>query len=128
MHVRSDIILFRCSQASAYETCERTRTPLHTPKTLDMLKKSTPCLIKKASRCAADRTSKTTFLSFTFYVTHKDFTRKSCVFICCLIGSVVRIVLHFLYTKEERLRQIKKKHDCGTIVFLTATRLEPTTT
>ena len=29
-------------------------------------KKSTPCLIKKASRCAADRTSKTTFFIFHF--------------------------------------------------------------
>ena len=29
-------------------------------------KKSTPCLIKKASRCAADRTSKTT----TFFIFH----------------------------------------------------------
>ena len=53
------------------------------------------------------------FLFFTFYITHKDFMRKSCVFICHLIGSVVKIVLylHFLYTKDNRVRQIKKKHD-----------------
>ena len=53
------------------------------------------------------------FLFFTFYITHKDFMRKSCVFICHLIGSVVKIVLylHFLYIKDNRVRQIKKKHD-----------------
>ena len=38
---------------------------------------------------------------------------KSGVFICYLIGLVVKIVLylHFLYTKDDRLRQIKKKHE-----------------
>ena len=54
------------TQASAYETYDRTRTPLYTPKTLERTKKSTPCLIKNASRCAADRTSKTT----TFFIFH----------------------------------------------------------
>ena len=38
--------------------------------------------------------------------------RKSCVFISYLIGSVLKIVLYlnFLHTKEDRLRQIEKKH------------------
>ena len=83
-------------QASAYEACDRTRTPLHTPKTLETCnKKSTPCLSRKASRCAADRTSKTT-MRFIYF-----------------IGSVVKIVLylHFLYTKDGRLHQIKTKHE-----------------
>ena len=52
--------IYNSHQASAYEARDRTRTPLHTPKTLETCKKSTPCLIQKASRCAADRTSKTT--------------------------------------------------------------------
>ena len=44
-----------------------THTPLHTPKTFEPSKKSMPCLINKASRCAAYRTSKTTtFLIFHF--------------------------------------------------------------
>ena len=32
---------------------------------------------------------------------------------CYLIGSVVKIVLHlhFFYSKDDRLRQIKKKHE-----------------
>ena len=61
------------------------------------------------------------FLSFTFYKT-QDLTGKSCVFICsyekimCICyftGSVVKILLHlhFLYTKDNRLQQIKKKHE-----------------
>ena len=46
---------------------ECTRTPLLTPKTLETCKQSTPCLTQKASRCAADRTSKkTTFFIFHF--------------------------------------------------------------
>ena len=54
-------------QALACEACDHTGTPPHTPKTLETCKKSTPCLIKKASRRAADRTSKTTmFLIFHF--------------------------------------------------------------
>ena len=83
-------------QASAYEACDRTRTPLHTPKTLETCKKkSTPCLIRKASRSAADRTSKTTTCFIYF------------------IGSVVKVVLylHFLYTKDGRLHQVKTKHE-----------------
>ena len=59
-----------CKQASAYEACDRRRTPLHIPKTLEMCKKNMSCLIKKASRCAADRTAKTTtFFIFHFYKT-----------------------------------------------------------
>ena len=72
-------------------------------------KKSTPCLIEKASRCATDRTSKTTFFVFCFLYNTK-ILRENHVY-CCLIGSVVKIVLYFLYTKDGRLRQIKKKHE-----------------
>ena len=47
-------------QALVYEACNHMHMPLHMPK------KSMPCLIKKASRCAADHTSKTTML-FIFH-------------------------------------------------------------
>ena len=48
--------------------------------------------------------------------------RKSCVLICYFIDSVVKIVLylHFPHTKDDRHRQIKKKHEGRTIVFLTS--------
>ena len=75
-------------------------------------KKSTPCLIDKGSRCAADRTSKTTFFIFHFlYKEHKDLTGKACFIY--LIGSVVEIVLylHFHYKMDDGHPQIKKKHD-----------------
>ena len=42
-------------QVLTYEACDCTRMPLHMP-----------FLIQKASRCAADRTSKTTFFIFHF--------------------------------------------------------------
>ena len=53
--------------------------------------------------------------------------RKSCVFIYFIV-SVVKIVLylHFLYTKDNRLRQMndvmmmEKNMNDGTIVFLTS--------
>ena len=45
-------------------------------------------------------------------IKHKDLTRKSCVFIY-FIDSMMKIVLylHFLYTKDDRHRKIKKKHE-----------------
>ena len=83
------------SHALAYEAWNRTHTPLHMPKTLETCKKSMPCLIRKASRHAADCTSKTTTCFIYF------------------IGLVVKIelCLHFLYTKDGRLHQIKTKHE-----------------
>ena len=79
-------------QALAYEACDSTCTPPHMPKTLE--------------------TCNNVFY-FSLSIKHKDLTRKSCVFICYFIGSVVKIVLylHFLYTKDDRLRQIRKKHE-----------------
>ena len=47
-------------------------------------KKSMPCLIKRASRCATDRTSKTMFFIFRFLY-NTDLTRKSCVFLIWLV-------------------------------------------
>ena len=55
------------TQALAYEACDCAHMALHMPETLEMCKKSMPCLIEKASRCAADCTSKrTTFFIFHF--------------------------------------------------------------
>ena len=93
--------------------CNCTCMPLHMPKTSETCQKSTPCLIKKASRCVAVCTSKTT----TFFVFHFRYNMqrfyKKIVCICYLIGSLVKIKLYLfsLCTKDDRLRQIKKKHD-----------------
>ena len=62
-----------------------------------------PYLIRKASKHAADHTSKKA-ICFTSF-----------------IGSVVKIVLylHFRYTKDGRLHQIKKRNmNDGKIIFL----------
>ena len=50
------------------------------------------------------------YFSFTFYKTQWSYDNIMCI--CCFIDSVVKIVLYlpFLYTKDDRLRQIKKKH------------------
>ena len=45
-------------------------------------KKSMPCLIEKASRCAADSTSKTAMLlSFTFHITERSFEKIMCIYL-----------------------------------------------
>ena len=105
-------------QALAYETCDCTQMPLHTPKTLETCKKSMPCLIKKASRCVIDRMSKTknvVYLSLS--IKHKDLTRKSCVFICYFIGSVVKIALHKTKDMTDFDRLKRNMYD-GIVVFL----------
>ena len=76
-------------------------------------------LIKKASRCAADRTSKT-----TASVKHKHLTRKLSVFICYFIGSVMKIVLSEAATggvvyKKVFLKFVKftGKYKCQSLFF-----------
>ena len=51
------------------------------------------------------------YLSFTFYKTQRFYEKVMCIFY--FIDSVVKIVLylHFLYTKGDRHRQIKKKYE-----------------
>ena len=59
-----------------------------------LAKKSTPCLIKRASTCAADCMSKPAkFFYLSLSIKHKDLTRKSCVFVHYFIGSVVKMAL-----------------------------------
>ena len=65
----------------------RTRMPLHTPKTLKTWKKSMPCLIKKASRCAEDGTSKTMFFIFLFLSKTMIFCENHAYFFILLVQS-----------------------------------------
>ena len=88
------------------------------PKTLDTCKESMPCLIKKASRCAADSTSKTTKVPYlSLSVKHKDL-------ICYFIDSVVKIVLSkaatggVLYKKMFlKFAKFTGKHLCQSLFF-----------
>ena len=93
-------------------------------KHLRCAKKSMSCLIKKASRRVADRTSKTTTFFIFHSVKHKDIKRKSCVFICYFIGSVVKIVLleavtrGVLYKKEFlKFTKFRGKYKCQGLFF-----------
>ena len=63
-------------------TRARLRTRLHTRlKHWRRAKKSTPCLIKKASRCVADRTSKQRSLSFIFCETPRSYEKIMCIYL-----------------------------------------------
>ena len=83
-----------------------------------------PCLIKKASRCAADHTSRTTMffiiLSSTFYKIQRSYEKIMCI--CYFIGSLVKIVLylHFLDINDKDFDKLKRNMNDGTIVFLTS--------
>ena len=72
-----------------------------------------PCLIRKLQGVRQITRLKQQRFYLSLSIKHKDLTRKSYVFICYFIGLVVKIVLnlHFLYTKVDRLQQIKKKHE-----------------
>ena len=75
-------------------------------------KKSMPCLIKKASWCAADCTSKTTtFYYLSLSIKHKDLTRKSVYLFVYFIGSVEKIVFKFSSHKGRQTWQIKRKNE-----------------
>ena len=95
-------VWFIYSQTSAYEACDRTRTPLQTPTTLETSKKNRPCLIRKASRRAADRTSKITTCFIYF------------------ISSVVKIVFIYIFFTQRMADFIKLKRNMndGKIIFL----------
>ena len=72
--------------------------------------KITLCLIKKASRCAADRKSKTTtFFIFHFYITERSYEKIMCIYLFDWFSGENCIIFTFFYTKDDRLRQIKKK-------------------
>ena len=79
----SDQSLFRLqnkfNQASAYEACDRTRTPLRTPERLKTCKKSTLVWLRKILDLRQiARLKQQRSLSSTFCKT-QNLTRKSCV-------------------------------------------------
>ena len=75
----STTVFLQSPQALAYEVCDRMCMPLHTSKTV-VQKKNTPCLIQRASRFAADLTSKMSVFYLSLSIKHKDHTRKSCFY------------------------------------------------
>ena len=113
----------RYYQASAYEACNRTRMPLHTPKMSETSKKSTPCLIKKGSIYAVDRTSKTT----TFFIFHFLFNIKILrenhvyLFVIWLVQWWKLYYIYIFFTQRTiDFHRLKRNMNDGTIVFLTS--------
>ena len=73
-------------------------------------KKNKPCLIKKASRCAADRTSKTTtFFIFHFLVTQRSYGKIMCIYLLFDWFSGENCII-FTFSLHKG-QQIKKKHE-----------------
>ena len=72
-------------------------------------KKSTPCLIQKFSRCAADRTSKQRFLSFTFYKTQRSYEKIMCLYFLFHWFSGENCMFFFLYIRDDRLKKNEKE-------------------
>ena len=104
-------------QALAYEACDRKRTPLHMPKT-ELCKKIIPCLVQKASRCAADCISKTSVFYLWLSINTK-ILRKKRVFIFYFIGSLVKIMfLCSLHKGWQTSKELKRNINDGTIIFL----------
>ena len=105
----------------AYEACNRIRMHLHMSKILETgKKKSTPCLIKKASRCMADRMPKITVFYLSLSIKHIYLVRKLCVFIFYFIDLVVKILFLFsLHKGRQTSKKLNWNMNNGTIIFLT---------
>ena len=61
------------------------RMPLHMPETLESAKKSMPCLIKKALRCAADGTSKTAKFFIFLFLSNTKLLRENHVYLFAIL-------------------------------------------
>ena len=94
----------------------------HTKNIRDVQKKSMPCLIQRASRCAAVCMSKTTTVFIFHFLYNRKILRENDVFIYFLFrwfSSENCIILLFSSNKEwQTLKELKRKINDWTIVFL----------
>ena len=82
-------------------------------------KKSMPCLIKKVSRCAADRTSKTFFIFHFLYNTKILRENHVYLFVIWLVQWWKLYYIYIFFTQRTTdLNRLKRNVDDGTIVFL----------
>ena len=86
-------------------------------------KKSRPCLIKKASRCATDCTSKTTTFFIFRFLYNTKILRESHVYLF-VIWLVQWWKLYYIYIfftqRTTDFDRLKRNMNDGTIVFLTS--------
>ena len=136
-------------QVSAYEACDRTRTPLHTRKRLETCKRKHALFDSKSFKvCGKSHVENKSVFYFSLSIKHKDLTRESCVFIFYFIGSVVKIgvpkirlrirvriraggnfprtvkiVAMFLFSLRkgrQTSKELKRNMNDGAVVFLTS--------
>ena len=97
--------------------CTRFYTRL---KIRDVWKKTLSSLIQKASRCAADCTSKiATLFSFTFYITQRSYEKTMCIYFLFHWFSDENciIFLFSLHKERQTSKELKRNMNDGTIVF-----------
>ena len=107
-----------CSRFICITNCSRLWhmrcTPLHTPKALEMCKKSMPCLLQKASRCAADCKSKTTMLFIFHFLYNSEILWENFVYLF-FISFVQWWKLYYIFSfftwRTTDIERIKKKHE-----------------
>ena len=79
-------LMSRNSQGLVYGTWDYTHMPLHMPKTLEMCKKSMPCLIKKLQGVwQIAHLKQQRFLSLTFYKTQRSYKKIVYLFVISLV-------------------------------------------
>ena len=112
------------TQASAYEAYDRTRTPLHTPETLETCKKSFFWLKKFPGVWQITRLKQESFLSFPFYQTQRSYEKITCI---CLLfywfsgENGIRSSHPRYSTKEGVLKNFVKftgKHLCQSVFLI----------
>ena len=87
----------------------------------DVLKKSMPCLIKKVSRCAADRTSKTTTFFIFHFLKNTKILRKNHLYLFISFfqwWKLCYIYIFFIQRTTDFVRLRRNMND-ETIIFLT---------
>ena len=82
-------------------------------------KRNTSCLIKKAWRCATDRTSKTT-TSFVFYITQRSYEKIMCIVIWLVQWWKLYYIYIFLIQRTADFDRLQRNMSGGTIAFLTS--------
>ena len=81
-----------------------------------------PCLIKKGSRCVADRTSKTTFFIFLLLYSTKILQENHVyLFVIWLVQWWKLYCIYIFFTQRTiDFHRLKRNMNDGTIVFLTS--------
>ena len=116
-------LMSRNSQGLVYEACDYTHMPLHMPKTLEMCKKSMPCLIKKLQGVwQIAHLKQQRFLSFTFYKTQRSYKKIMCIYLLFhwFSGEDFIMFLFSLLKGWQTLKELKRNMNDGTVLFLTS--------